>query len=82
MTVQHFLLVYDRAAGTLLHEQVFDRRAAALEQRFAEERRYRAQDDNVEIVVVGAASRDDLMRTHARYFLSLEELAALVSQRG
>lgn len=77
MSVQHYLLVYDRAAGALVDEQVFEDRRAALSARLDEERRYREHGDNIEIVTIGAASREDLMRTHARYFLSLAELAAL-----
>lgn len=80
MSVQHFLLVYDRAAGRLLHEQTFERRAEALRARFAQERELRGTGDNLEIVVIDAHSREDLMRTHARYFLSLEELAARMTR--
>ncbi|MFE2915740.1 hypothetical protein [Kitasatospora indigofera] len=69
------LVVYDRAAGRLLDERQFDSRRDALAARFVAERRY-GDDSNVEVVVLGAASRSDLLRTHARYFLSLDQLAA------
>lgn len=82
MAVRHFLLVYDRGAGALLREQVFERRAEALEERFAEERRRRGEGDDIEIVVVSAPSRDELMRTHARYFLGLEDLLGLMKREA
>ncbi|MFI1725910.1 hypothetical protein [Streptomyces sp. NPDC020489] len=69
------LVVYDRSHGRLLREQEFAHRKDALSARFAAERQYRG-DLNIEVVVLGARSRADLMRTHARYFLSLDELAA------
>lgn len=69
------LVVYDRSAGRLLHEQEFERRRDAFSARFAAEKRYR-DHGNVEVVVLSAKSRADLLQTHARYFLSLDELAA------
>lgn len=72
--MNYFLLVYDRAAGKLLEEQQFSQRVEALQARFATEKLHRAESENVEVVVVSAASRDDLLRTHARYFLTVEEL--------
>lgn len=71
----HFLLVYDRAAGELVRQLSFAESAAALEARFAAEREFGGQS-NIEIVALSAASEDDLRRTHARYFLHLDELAA------
>jgi hypothetical protein len=73
--VNYFLLVYDRAAGKLREERQFDQRAEALQARFAVEKLHRAEGEDLEVVVVGAQSRDDLLRTHARYFLTLDELA-------
>ncbi|MGH3798555.1 MAG: hypothetical protein ACRDTD_00190 [Pseudonocardiaceae bacterium] len=76
--MKYFLLVYDRAAGKLLEERPFGQRVEALQARFAVEKAHRAgsQDvENIEVVVVAAESRDDLLRTHARYFLTVEELA-------
>ncbi|MEW1887610.1 hypothetical protein [Streptomyces sp. NPDC085659] len=69
------LVVYDRAAGRLLHEQAFEQRRDAFVARLEMEKRYRGRE-NVEVVVLSAKSRADLLRTHARYFLSLDELAA------
>jgi len=75
--MQYFLLVYDRATGSLLRDPAAfaaGEREAALTLRFAVEKEYRDNTD-VEVVVLGAESRDDLLRTHARYFKSVSELA-------
>jgi hypothetical protein len=71
----YYLLVYDRAAGKLLDQTVYERRRDALRGRFAVEKLHRNASHNIEVVVVGAESEDDLHRTHGRYFLSLEQLA-------
>ncbi len=72
------LLVYDRARAKLLEERPFSRKAEALAARFDAEARYRTGDENIEVVVLAARTRDDLMRTHSRYFYSLQELASQV----
>jgi hypothetical protein len=71
----YFLLVYDRKAGALLDERAFDSRSGALKARFEVEKRYRDEQNNIEVVVVGASSREALKRTHGRYFLTLGQLA-------
>lgn len=70
----HFLLVYDRRAGQLLHEESYSDGVEALLARFQAEADFRDDPRDVEIVVLGARSRDDLLRTHGRYFRSLAEL--------
>jgi len=72
--VAHFLIVFDRAHGRLLREEVFEDNRDALQERFRAERLHRA--DDVEVVVLTADSEEALRRTHARYFNSLSELAA------
>jgi hypothetical protein len=69
------LVVYDRATGRVLHEREYEQRREALSARFAAERQYR-DSSSIEVVVLGARTRADLLRTHARYFLSLDQLAA------
>ena len=69
------LVIYDRAAGRLLDRQSFSRRGDALKARFRAEGAHRGQENNIEVVVLAARSEDALMRTHSRYFRSLEELA-------
>lgn len=74
--MKYFLLVYDKSAGRLREERAFD--ATARDRAFSERRdlmlTYRL-DPNVEVALLGAESREDLFKTHARYFKSLEELA-------
>ncbi len=76
--MSHFLIIYDRAAGRLLRQERFDRAADALTARFQAEHAY--SDENIEIVALSAESEDDLRRTHARYFLTLDELAARMAR--
>lgn len=73
--MKSFLLVYDRVAGTLLECLEFDadQRDEALRQRFEREVQYRT-DHNIEVVVLGAESKDVLERTHGRYFKTVAEL--------
>jgi hypothetical protein len=73
--VINVLLVYDRAAGRLLREEVFETRQDALRARFTTEKQYRGREGQVEVVALEAASREALLRTHGRYFMSLDELA-------
>jgi hypothetical protein len=72
------LVVYNRAKAELLLERAFDSKAEALAARFEAEAAHRQDGENIEVVVLAAESRDDLMRTHSRYFLSLHELASQV----
>ncbi len=72
----HFLLVYDRSAGKLLHEERYQSRVDALRARFVAEAEHGRGANDVEVVVLSAGSREDLLRTHARYFRSLAELAS------
>lgn len=75
MHMQHFLLVYDRRAGEIVHEELFGDVKDALAERFRMERLHRTNPD-IEVVVLSAESRDALERTHARYFRTLSELAS------
>lgn len=75
----HFLLIYDRSLGQLVRDpEQFDSSAAALTARFTAEREFTGQE-NVEIVAFDAESEAALRTTHARYFLSLPELAARIA---
>jgi len=70
-----FLVRYRRSTGDLLHfeELGFDRNAA-MKRRLEEEKAYK-DDSDVEVVLLTASSREALVRTHARYFKSVSELA-------
>jgi hypothetical protein len=72
--MNHYLLVFDRAKGEVIHRQRYNVRGDALEARFAEERRHR-NDPDIEVVVLGASSWEALVRTHARYFKGFDQLA-------
>ncbi len=73
----YFLLAYDQKTGKLIEFKKFDEtgRQVAEEARFQRELD-EASDHNVEVVLLGAESREALQRTHARYFKSVSELAA------
>lgn len=73
--VPYFLLVYARTEGRLLREEPFDDHREALVARFEEERAHRG-DDNIEVVVLGADSREAMRNTHARYFHNIGEMAS------
>jgi hypothetical protein len=69
----HFLLIYDRRAGTLLRQAEFETNAQALDARFAAEAEYGVRPD-IEILAISAASEAELRKSHGRYFLTSEEL--------
>jgi hypothetical protein len=77
--VSHFLLIYDRLAGELVRQTEFNEAVEALNARFAAEKEFAGRVD-IEIVSFAADSEDDLRRTHARYFLGLDELAARMAR--
>lgn len=73
------LIRYRRSTGVLLEIQdLGSDRTAAMERRFEEEHEYK-DDSDIEVVVLTASSREELIRTHARYFKSVPELAAALS---
>jgi hypothetical protein len=76
--VNHFLVVYDRGPGQLIRLERHDSGGAAMQARFRAEAEFRGRPQ-VEIVALAAASERDLLRTHGRYFLGLDELAARMS---
>lgn len=71
---QHYLLVYDRKQGKVIRQASFSQADKALDARFNAEREFSGQPE-IEVVVLGADSWQDLLRTHARYFKGLHELA-------
>ena len=74
-----YLIRYRRSTGALLEIQdLGSDRTAAMERRFEEELAYK-DDSDIEVVVLTASSREELLRTHARYFKSVPELAAALS---
>lgn len=71
--MSHFLLRYDRKRGLLESIESFADSVEATTRRFELELTYFDQP-NIEIVVLSAASEDDLKRTHSRFFRSLRQL--------
>ncbi len=75
-----FLIEYNRNLGKLIRFESFDdsewRRAEEL--RFEREiELFRAGIENIEVVLLEAASEQIVRRTHRRYFEDLEQLATL-----
>jgi hypothetical protein len=72
--VRNFLVVYNRRTGErTLREFPEGYGREAIRERFAQERLHR-DDPDIEVVVLGSSSRDELMKTHSRYFRSAEEI--------
>jgi len=77
--VTQYLLRYRRSTGDLLQfEDLGPDRAAATAQRFEYEKAHK-DDPDIEVVLLTASSPEALMRTHARYFKSVPELAAALA---
>jgi hypothetical protein len=77
---QHYLLIYDRRQGKVIRSIEFSRADAALTARFDAEREFSGQPE-IEVVVLGADSRQELTRTHSRYFKDVYELAHIALAR-
>jgi len=73
--MNHYLVVFDRSRGMVIHSQSYADPAKALDARFEAEREHRANPD-IEVVVLGADSWDALKRTHGRYFKDFYQIAA------
>ena len=73
--MNHYLVVFDRSKGEILHQKQYADRSGALAARFAAEREH-AGDTDIEVIVLGARSWADIKRTHGRYFKGFEQLAA------
>lgn len=74
--MSQFLITYMKSTGSLVDIVEFsdEERREALAERAKLERQYGATGD-VEVVVLGARDRDDLMRSHSRYFKTLHDFA-------
>jgi hypothetical protein len=71
--VKYFLVVFDRRRRLLEEVQEFADSDVAVRARFEREAHLHGQSD-IEVVVLGAASREALENTHSRYFGSVREL--------
>ncbi len=76
-----FLIVYERTAGSADVRAVFsdDQSAEAVRARFAAERELSGQvaETDIEVVVLSGSSLEELKRTHARYFASVQQLLSV-----
>jgi len=72
--MRNFLVVYNRRTGAnCLREFPEGSGRAAIRERFVQERLHRG-DPDIEVVVLGSSSREELLKTHSRYFRSAEEI--------
>lgn len=69
-----FLVVYDRRRNDLLQIEAFDETHAAQAPlaRYELERKYLG-DPEIEVVILSADNFSDLIRTHSRYFRTVED---------
>ena len=72
--MNHYLVVFDRSAGTVVRHKLYDDRNDAIRARFAAERQH-SGNPNIEVIVLGARSWADVKRTHGRYFKNIGQLA-------
>lgn len=81
--MNHYLVVFNRRSGSIVRFSEFPQANDALTARFDAESEF-VDDADIEVVVLGAASKDALMRTHARYFQDAREMAgnALIKLRS
>jgi len=74
--MRYYLIVFDRSTSRLVEEvREFADRNEALGARFAREQIER-HNASIEVVVLGAESRQALERTHSRYFGDVGKLAS------
>lgn len=69
---QYFLLIYDLNSRALQHEE-FGRGHTAAAERYSELEQAHRDDDEIEVVLVGADSFDTIKRTHSHYFVERDE---------
>ncbi len=77
----HFLLIYDRDAGVLLRDEEYESAVEAMRARFKAELEFEGRDD-IEIVALDAPSKEELRRTHGRYFFTVSELVDRIGVVG
>jgi hypothetical protein len=77
-----FLIIYDAKLGKLLDIKEYDdaSRRQAMDDLRERQEALLADLNNVEVVLFEAQSRETLERTHSRYFKSLAELGASLTE--
>jgi hypothetical protein len=76
--VAHLLLIYDRDAGRLVRQEVYETSGDAMQARFAAETEFAGRIE-IEIVALVAESEEAARVTHGRYFLGLSELSKRIA---
>jgi hypothetical protein len=72
--MRNFLVVYNRRTGSsTVREFPEGHGREAISERFMQERLHRG-DPDIEVVVLGSASKAELLKTHSRYFQSATEI--------
>lgn len=72
--MKHYLVVFNRGSGSIVRFKEFSQANDALTARFDAEAEF-VEDADIEVVVLGAGSKEDLQRTHTRYFQGAREMA-------
>jgi hypothetical protein len=67
-SIQHFLLIYDHAAGRLLDVEEFGTEAKKALSRYEQLEQLHRDERQMDIVLVGSDSLDTVKVTHANYF--------------
>lgn len=74
--MQHFLLIYDHRAEQLQSQRVFtDKECEAATTAYQAAEKAHREDNNMEIVLIGADSLATVQRTHGHYFQHEDRLA-------
>lgn len=74
VVMRNFLVVYNRRTGeNSLREFPEGSGREAIRERFVQERLH-CGDPDIEVVVLGSGSREELLKTHSRYFRSAGEI--------
>lgn len=73
--MNHYLIVFDRTESRILRIEECTSSSEAMRARFRAEEMHRGHPE-IEIVVLGARSKEALRTTHARYFEQMKDLAA------
>ncbi len=66
--IQHFLLVFDHAAGKLIEIEEFGTDSARAMEAYASRERDLSRDTRLEVVLIGSDSLETIRTTHANYF--------------
>ncbi len=66
--IQHFLLVFDHARGSLIEEKHFHEDGIAALAAYSAKEKDHSGDRNIEIVLIGSDSIETVRLTHANYY--------------